>query len=552
MQGTIRSEEFDDIYFSPENGWDETNHVFLKGNNLASRLGAPRHFTVGETGFGTGLNFFAAWELFDRVKKAGQRFTFLSFEKHPLSAAQIKEALVPWHERIGARLERFLSWYELIVPGEHILHVADDVTLRLVIGDINDTIAGVQANVDAWFLDGFAPAKNPAMWSDEVFKHIGRLSAGGATAATFSSAGVVKRGLQSAGFEIEKVQGYGSKRDMVVGRNQFPRSVNDSVQKIAIIGGGIAGCAAAYEAYRAGHAVTLFEAEGALALRASGNKTGLYNPRFRKLWDAEAQLYSNGFCHAARFYKHLEGIEYNRTGTLHLLTDAEKEARMRAMNTAWGWPETHARILNAQEASDIAGVTLPVGALYLPEGGSVSPPLLCEALTKNIEKRFNEKLEVLPEGFDAVVIANAYAAVKLLPELVDKIHTVRGQIGFADANATSTKLKTNLCYGGYLAPAMNGVHAVGSTYQKWLEDEEVRSEDNAEIITKLEEAVPALAGLKIKEARAALRTTSKTHLPLHGHIYTPMRDNLYISIAHGSHGLTTAPFLAYNLLINNN
>lgn len=212
-----RSEIFDDIYFSPEDGLAETAHVFLHGNMLPqSWLEKPR-FTIAETGFGTGLNFFSVWKLFEETKQDGQCLDFISVEKYPLHASQIEEYLKPWSEYFEGRVEKLCTHYPAIIPGFHRLQLTPFVTLTLIFDDANAALARIEAAVDCWFLDGFKPSSNPDMWSEKVFAEMARLSKPGAKLATFTSAGFVRRGLAAAGFSVEKVRGFGTKREMTIG-----------------------------------------------------------------------------------------------------------------------------------------------------------------------------------------------------------------------------------------------------------------------------------------------------------------------------------------------
>lgn len=214
-KGTIISKEFGDVYFSVEDGLAETRHVFIDSNNLPSRWQGRDHFTIAETGFGTGLNFLAAWQFFDETATPGQKLDFISFEKYPLSISEIREALTPW--QFGNRLELFLENYPLRTTGFHKIILTEAITLTLIIGDINAMIPQLEASIDCWFLDGFKPSANPEMWTETVFKNMNRLSQPGTTFATFTAAGFVKRGLQNAGFNVRKIKGFGTKRDMLAG-----------------------------------------------------------------------------------------------------------------------------------------------------------------------------------------------------------------------------------------------------------------------------------------------------------------------------------------------
>lgn len=215
MQETPRSEIFDDIYFSPDNGVAETKHVFLNGNHLPQAWQGKKLFRICETGFGTGLNFFCTWALFEASARHDQCLEFVSIEKYPLKKDDIRKYLFPLVDK--KNLDVLLDHYPLRVSGIHQLYLNPNVVLTLIFDDINKALPELDSCMDAWFLDGFAPAKNPEMWTYTLYENMARLSAAGTNFSTFTAAGHVKRGLDHVGFEVEKVAGYGRKRDMLRG-----------------------------------------------------------------------------------------------------------------------------------------------------------------------------------------------------------------------------------------------------------------------------------------------------------------------------------------------
>jgi tRNA 5-methylaminomethyl-2-thiouridine biosynthesis bifunctional protein len=216
-KGAPSSRDFDDVYFSEEDGLAETAHVFLSGNNLPMEWQNKARFVICEAGFGTGLNFLSAWKLFEETGPSGHCLDVLSIEKFPLSRTEIATYLSPWKETLGSFLVELLNQYPPLFPGFHRLRLSDRVTLTLIFDDLNDALPEIQANVDAWFLDGFMPSINPDMWSKALFEHMTRLSHPGSRVATYTAAGYVRRALADAGFEVERVKGFGSKRHMTVG-----------------------------------------------------------------------------------------------------------------------------------------------------------------------------------------------------------------------------------------------------------------------------------------------------------------------------------------------
>lgn len=244
----LRSKEYDDVYFSKEDGLAETQHVFLQGNNLPQawegssqeKKGSvcSQRFVVAETGFGTGLNFLATWDLFKKALQSNKQMQysqleFISFEKHPLKPEEISSALEPWKDKFSDKLELLLSNYPARIPGFHRMELSKNIALILVFDDINDSLPRLQANVDCWFLDGFKPSSNPDMWSETVFKNIARTSSKGASFATFTAAGFVKRALEECGFNVQKSKGFGRKREMLIGKKVSSQKIIKSNQEEA-------------------------------------------------------------------------------------------------------------------------------------------------------------------------------------------------------------------------------------------------------------------------------------------------------------------------------
>jgi tRNA U34 5-methylaminomethyl-2-thiouridine-forming methyltransferase MnmC len=204
------STRFDDPYFSLQGGLAETAHVFLQGNDLPARFRDGFH--IAELGFGTGLNLLAALHLWRATGQAGQ-LHFTTFEAYPMSAPEMLRAqsAFPDLSRLSEELAPF--WAEN--PDGFALH---DLRFTLLRGDARETLPQWPGKADAWFLDGFSPAKNPEMWGEDLLQQVGQHTAPDGTAATYTAAGFVRRGLQAAGFDVTRQQGYGSKRHMTVAR----------------------------------------------------------------------------------------------------------------------------------------------------------------------------------------------------------------------------------------------------------------------------------------------------------------------------------------------
>ena len=298
---TLISKEFDDIYFSKENGLEETNYVFMKGNGLPEAWQDKQHYNIFETGFGTGLNFLVAAKLFEETANPHQTLDFISVEKYPLSLNVLREELQEWASRLP-HLSKLLDQYPLRIEGVHPINITPNIRLILYIGDINTILPDCpnDNSIDTWFLDGFAPSKNPEMWSQTLFKNMRRLSHNQTTFATFTAAGAVKRGLQECGFDVKKQNGYGRKRDMLVGRAQSslpasPSARNKDNIRVAIIGGGLAGCSMAWRLQSEGIDTELLEQNSAIAQQASGNPIGLISPKLTALQTPQSLYYTSAY-----------------------------------------------------------------------------------------------------------------------------------------------------------------------------------------------------------------------------------------------------------------
>ena len=286
-QGRPHSRLFDDVYFSDKSGLEETRYVFIEQNALRERfvaLPAHGHFVVGETGFGTGLNFLCTWQLFEETARPDARLHFVSVEKYPLTREDLQRALSLWPE-LAPYSEPLLASYFAIHPGFQTLSLANGrVTLTLLIGDVLEQLPQLDARIDAWFLDGFAPAKNPAMWTPELFAQLARLAAPDSTISTFTSTGWVRRALNEAGFKMRRTPGIGHKWEILRGvflgmpetavaepgvKPWFARPPQINGPRTAlVIGAGLSGCASANSLAKRGWQVTLLERHERLAKEA--------------------------------------------------------------------------------------------------------------------------------------------------------------------------------------------------------------------------------------------------------------------------------------------
>jgi len=599
------SRRFGDVYFARDSGIEEARHVFLGGNALRRRWTALEpgdRFVIGETGFGTGLNFACAWQLWDAVAPRAARLSFVSVERFPLPAADIGRTLGLWPELARYRDALLDQWGEL-APGWHRLSFGGGrVILTLVVGDVRDALPRVDGAFDAWFLDGFSPARNPEMWESDVLVEVARLSRRGATCATYTVAGEVRRGLEAAGFAVSKTTGFGRKREMLRGELTGPRAtrwrapwfappVPAADRRAVVVGAGLAGTATAASLAARGWSVDLVDRHATIAAEASGNPQGMLYARLSPHATALSELVGSGLQYTCRSLPTLAlepGNDFEQCGVLQLAYD-DDEARGHAQLAALGWPGTLLSPLDRAEASARAAIELPVGGLMFPRAGWVHPPAVCRALAKHSAIRLVLSREavqlrraadgwVVSDGTEdiaaapVVVIAAAGASAAFAETNHLPLRLIRGQLSFVPATPASRALRTVLCGEGYAAPAQHGQHSVGATHRFRDTSTALTAAEHRENLAKLARLAPALyaavGGDRLDPAqlpgRAALRCSAPDYLPIIGPVVdaaafaiaygplardatleleasSPWLDGLYVNTAHGSRGLVTAP-----------
>lgn len=579
------SSQYDDVYFSTDDGLAETEYVFLQHNQLAQRWQSLTEnvFTITETGFGTGLNFLCAWDLWQKTAPKTAQLHFVSTEKFPLSHANLKQALDLW-PTFKVLSEALLQQYQNMSNSFHrLIFDGGRVTLTLLIGDANQTLPQLKAEVDAWFLDGFAPSKNPEMWQPAIFQQMARLSHSQTTFATFTSAGEVKRALQSADFEVQKAPGFGKKREMLFGRfvGKLSKAEAFSVKKAIVIGGGLAGTASAEALARRGWQVTLIERNAKLAQEGSGNPLGVLYPRLIGGNTPINQLALDGFLYTLKLLNRLplNTKDLSLCGVLQLAFNDREQARLDKISREY--PELIEEV-NQEKASELASIELNFDGAFIPQAGWVNPAALCETLAAhpNIQTKYLteaitlEKNNNIWQVLDAqkciaeapvVIVAGAYDTQNFTQTRECELAVVRGQISLLPASKQSQKIKTVICTDGYLSPERGGLHCLGATFSPDDRNIDERQSDHENNLKQLKKLAPSLVSnyqhIEI-QGRAALRCVSSDYLPLAGAVLDikqlkekppryntpadqlPWLSGLYVNTAHGAKGLVNAPICA--------
>ncbi len=499
------------------------------------------------------------------------------------------------------------------MPECHRIVLADGkVTLDLWFGDIKDSMPTVpnpeQGTVDAWFLDGFAPSKNPEMWNQNLFDGMARLAKQNCTCATFTAAGFVRRGLIEAGFEMKKVKGFGTKRDMIAGtvvdkkpttniKPWYFRPNATATDDIAIIGGGIASAALAKALTERGLKPTLYCKDEKPAQGASGNRQGAVYPLLNGDHSGVSRMFAPAFLYARQFVeKAARQLEFDHDwcGVTQLMWDEKSQVKLNKMIEG-NFPTGLIRALSAEQTQQTIGLPIDVGSVSYPLGGWLCPAQLTQSLLNDLEQNlklvshyrcevlsldWNDKeqhwvLETSKGQFThkTVVVANGHEFSKLAPCQDVPLGQVKGQVSHIPTTDRLSELKTVLCYDGYMTPCnpKNQHHCIGASYDRDNLDTEFdpfAQQDNGEKLTRCLPRAEWANDVDTSgnQSRQGIRCVSRDHLPFVGSVgqlaetkalyqdlvkqsessaeKVPVYPNLFCLLGLGSRGLSSAPLLA--------
>jgi len=539
--GTPYSAAYDDVYHSAYGGADQARYVFLGGNELPQRWQGKDRFVILETGFGLGLNFLATWQAWRVDPQRCRRLHFVSIEKHPFTAADLATGLQAWPE-FATLADELQSHWPVLTPGMHRLYLnGGQVILTLVFGDAATRLRTLDAAVDAFFLDGFSPAKNPELWSPYFCKGLTRLAAPGATLATWTVAGEVRAALTAAEFAVEKRPGFAGKRHMLVGRlrsRRPDRHPAPSERRAIVIGAGIAGSTTAHALAAAGWQVTVLEQAAAPGLGASSNLAGMLRPLPSADDNRLSRLTRAGFLATRALLARLPAARWAACGVLHLAREPEHEAQQRRAVDQLGFPPELLQFVDRDEASRRLGQTVDIGGWWFPSGGWVQPPTLCSAalaaFPERIASHFDtlvDRLEKTASGWRALaasgtvlaeapvlVMASGAAAPRFAQFAWLPQRAARGQVSHLPA-AQTAPLATVLFQIGYAMPEIDGVQLIGASLAYDDDEANERTVDHADNLARLRLTLPDLAsGIDpaTVHGRVGFRPMSPDRLPIVG------------------------------------
>ena len=556
--GTLWSAHYDDVYHAAAGGLEQARHVFLGGNDLPTRWRGRDAFAILETGFGCGLNFLATWSAWHDDPARCARLHYVSVEKHPFSRDDLREIHRNWPELAPLSAGLLAAWPTL-VSGFHRLDLdGGRVSLTLLLGDALDLLPQLRASIDAFYLDGFAPSKNAALWSPNVFRQVGRLAAAGATAATWSVAAAVPDGLAEAGFACTRRPGFATKREMLTARRErkvMHRFDAPTDRRALVIGAGIAGSGCAQQLARRGWDVDLIEQADAPARGASGNLAGVLRPVLSLDDNRLSRLTRAAFLHARRHLARLErdghAVRWRPCGVLQLARDARHEITQRATIERHAYPADYARFAEREEATYLLGHLASAGGWHFPGGAWVNPPSVVHANIADGGTRIRLHLNtdissVAREGDNwqavaadgttiasapVLVIATGADTLRIQGAMALPLRRGRGQVSLLRAH-DGRALNCVVTRRGYATPAVDGWHCAGATFDANDTSTALAQADHAVNLAHLEAMLPGFSDAADAQAlhgRVGFRPASPDKRPMVGSL----------PCAHGA-GATTA------------
>ena len=562
---TPRSIEFDDDYYSPEDGLAESTYVFIEGGDVINRmqaLKAGETLTIGELGLGTALTLALILQAWSEHGSAGARCHVITIEKHPLSRSQLREASARWTS-LSQEFATIRQRWPSPIPGCHRrAELIDGLTVDFWWEDVSDALGDLDSYgsqwVDVWFLDGFTPTRNEAMWTEDVLRGVANLSCDEAHVATFTASSDVRRSLERVGFKVSKRPGFGRKRECLHGVLDLSQTSNDEQpprerptawdqpactekpQSCLVLGAGLAGSHMARRLAERNCKVTVLE-RGTIGSGGSTQPQGVIYTRpshkHGKLADFSLTAYEFSVDHHRCKFREgslKEGIDGGLSGYLQLASDDVLER----LATAFDDEDSPLKVVSREVASSIAGIALTQGAQHFPSSGWLHPRAICAELLNHPNITVIEGLgdTTLRQGDgdhwfaiaatgdcvaagDTAVVTTAWETVEDARLDWLPLQPIRGQTTLLPSQGVLKDLKCTVCHAGYTPPAKGNVHCIGATYGLNETSTEERTADHEINIQQLLSNIPSLnsaIGSKSPTGQAAVRCATADYLPIAG------------------------------------
>ncbi|MGF6769669.1 tRNA 5-methylaminomethyl-2-thiouridine biosynthesis bifunctional protein [Paraburkholderia sp. GAS199] len=600
--GTPYSPRYDDIYHSAVGGLEQARYVFLQGNSLPQRWQNRRIFTVLEAGFGMGINFLTTWAAWRADPARCERLHFVSIEKHPFTQSDLRElyAATISDPEIAALAGLLADEWPMLVPGAHRLEFENGrVTLTLIFADAAESLPALSLSADAFYLDGFSPAKNPELWTPAIFKALARMAGEGATFSTCSNADEIERALTQNGFVYQKIDAFGGKRTMLAGhfaprwrvrRYEPPAPAMIGERHAIVVGTGLAGCAVIERLAARGWRVTSLERHPQVAQDASGNPAGVFHPMISRNDSVASRVTRAGFLYTLRRWAALERSGYSlrrgAPGLLQIAADNDEARSVSEAIAAFDYPADYVTPLSLADAQHLAGQPLERSGWLFPHGGWIDPASLCAAQCAAagaaLERRFGIDVGRIERSdadglwtvFDragqtvarapVVIVATAHDAARIAGLNYAPTRSIRGQLSLLPAGSVQP-LAMPVIGEGYAVPLDSGVTLTGATYELDDPDTTLRPDGHLENLLRVAQMLPAFADAATPDrtagldGRVAFRCVTSDRMPMIGNLADetaairdaqrlrgawpldlPRAEGLYGAFAYGSRGLVWA------------
>ena len=531
--GNIRSNQFDDIYFIPEKGINESNYIFIEPSNFQEQ---PT--TVLEFGFGTGLNFLLTLYKF---QKNPTNLTFISIEKHPI----IKKELIKIYNFLPSYLKQYanelINNYPDINQGKYEINIFG-ATLILYFDDIKNCITKIKNNIDVIYLDGFSPSKNPDMWEKNLFDSCYKILNKNGIITTFSASSNVRKALEESNFFVKKRTGFAKKRECMIAHKSVLH-INDNIQSVAIVGGGITGLTIADKLQQKGYSVNLYDHTGIMT-GASGNPLAILDPRFYNTNNGEGIFNRNAYLYSVEYYNKKDCFAVK--GLLKHTSERIDSERLKSWEKIQKIESKHISYEN--------------DSVFLPTGGAIDTNKLKNKLAKNIN--FIKSKIKSPNDLkeDLIFICTGAETNKI----VDINYSInRGVIGITDSTINSDKAESQNGY--YINSKKLNMCLIGSSFTRVekVSTYQPTQNDKKQIIDKTKNLI---AVDKVISMRHGYRCNTKYRIPTikqinkkticvcgmgsRGYINAPYTAQIIIDII--TNKITTKDFKILKLLTNQN
>lgn len=546
---SIASKDYEDRYFQV-NGFEESKEVYIDGNNLEERWESfsGSCFTIGELGFGLGLNFLTMMHCWLK-KERSFNLDYIGIDKKILEKSNLimlEEAFPNLKNEIKVLKECDIVGHN----GFECISIPDlKIRLILITEDIQKAINDIcVSNIDAWFLDGFDPKKNPEMWEEDILKTVFDLSSCDSSFSSFTSVGRIRRALLENGFEVSKVSGFGTKRHRIIGKKFIENKKSNGIKKIAILGAGLSGSNLAFNLANSNIEVDIYDALADLNKGSSGGPIASMYPKFSLDNSPRSKFLIASYFFSLNFY--IKNLGFENTGLLFYGSDEIKDKWISKILTL-GRDDLF-ELLNDDEVENFLGVSEIKKALHVKKGLYLQP---LELKKKLLEHRFikiipNEEFVSFSEEKSKVVVdfksglrksydALAVCTGKGLKDFNDNLKVSYGLMA-GISNKDLFNIKKPLNHQGYIIPKVDGTNWIGSTYEQSPD----LKKENIEEKIKLNHAIFGRKGMsfEIHDIWEGERVSARSNLPIASKI--PETKNIYCIGGLGSRGLSYAPFLA--------